>query len=46
MELTKKEELVALSSAMYLMGLGIEASRLKLELSEAKREIFKLTTKK
>lgn len=31
MELTKKEELVALSSAMYLMGLEIEASRLKLE---------------
>ena len=31
MKLTKREELVALSSAMYLLGLEVEASRARLE---------------
>lgn len=31
MKLSKKEELLALGSALYLLGLEIEASRVKLE---------------
>ena len=31
MKLTKQEELMALSSAIYLLGLEVEASRVRLE---------------